>query len=386
MLAVPAVTSTTAVPDAAASSSRSRDTPGRSTLKRPAPHWAHTTGRCEPQREHRSTASSGCATAASHTSQRAMVAHDAQASSRARPVVLSTQATRAPRWMCRSSVDVSSDVAVHGASRLRSTTSRIGQPARSSSRDGAKSGPHPRASSVGAGDTSTHAAPARRARSATTSRACHVGARSSCNASSCSSSTTAAARPGTGAHAAALAPTTTSAPAAATAQSRGCRATDSPARRRRPARSRAWSTDGVTTSVGPRAAAASTVATPSPAGGRRTTARPAATAATASGSSGPGTAVAPRRRSGRPATTPGGEALARSARTGPAQRQAAHSASSSSSGAGPHPVTLATGFRITPRGASPPSSTTQPPTRRPWSGTRTMVPTRTRSAKPSGTT
>ena len=51
-----------------------------------------------------------------------------------------------------------------------------------------------------------------RARSRKTSRACHVGARSSCNASSASSTTTAAHRSGTGASAAMRPPTTTHSP------------------------------------------------------------------------------------------------------------------------------------------------------------------------------
>ncbi len=49
-------------------------------------------------------------------------------------------------------------------------------------------------------------------------------------------------------------------------------------------------------------------------------------------------------------------------------------AKSISSGGGPHPVTLAIGRRSTPSGATVSSSTTQPRTRRPCSGTRTIGP------------
>ena len=57
--------------------------------------------------------------------------------------------------------------------------------------------------------TSSTGTASRRARSIATSRACHVGARSSLSASSPSSSTTTAARSGTGAHTAVRPPTTT---------------------------------------------------------------------------------------------------------------------------------------------------------------------------------
>ena len=69
------------------------------------------------------------------------------------------------------------------------------------------------ASTVGAGDTTDHDAPARAARSCSTSRACQVGERSSWSASSASSTTIAAARSGTGASAAIRPPTTTQSPA-----------------------------------------------------------------------------------------------------------------------------------------------------------------------------
>ena len=111
----------------------------------------------------------------------------------------------------------------HGSSFRRSTISRMGQPARSSLRVGVetRSPAQSSAARVGTGDTSRQGAPARRARSTATSRACQVGARSSCSASSCSSRTTTAPMSGIGAQAAARAPTTTSTPPAAAAQSRG---------------------------------------------------------------------------------------------------------------------------------------------------------------------
>ena len=131
-----------------------------------------------------------------------------------------------------------------------------------------------RPATVGHGDTSSTGAPALRARSTTTSRACHVGLRSSCSASSCSSSTTTAARSGHGAQAADRAPMTTSTPAAAAAHSCGTWATASPARRKRIASRRARSAAGPTTSVGPSRAAAARIGTTSSVGGSRTTPPP----------------------------------------------------------------------------------------------------------------
>ena len=119
----------------------------------------------------------------------------------------------------------------HGSSRLRSTTSTSGQLVPLVvDRPGAPSRSPTAASptTVGHGDTSSTGAPARRARSTTTSRACHVGLRSSCSASSCSSRTTTAARSGHGAHAATRDPMTTSTPAAAAAHSCGHTATLQP--------------------------------------------------------------------------------------------------------------------------------------------------------------
>ena len=96
-----------------------------------------------------------------------------------------------------------------------STTSTAGQPLRSAFRLGVTSGPQPRASRLGHGETSRTGMPARRPRSIATSRACQAGIRSSFKASSCSSITTITAGSATGAHAAARAPIVTPAPAAA---------------------------------------------------------------------------------------------------------------------------------------------------------------------------
>ena len=73
-------------------------------------------------------------------------------------------------------------------------TSTIGQPSRSTDRGWVTSRPASSASSVGHGEASTQGTPARRARSTTTSRACQAGVCSCLWASSCSSSTSTAAR------------------------------------------------------------------------------------------------------------------------------------------------------------------------------------------------
>ena len=113
------------------------------------------------------------------------------------------------------SAEVTSDF-FHGSSSVRSTTSTCGQCSRSRSAVGwtGPSGPasSSMATSVGIGDTYTTGTPARKHRSAITSRACHVGDRSSWSASSCSSITIAAAIPAHGIHAADRVPTTTSTP------------------------------------------------------------------------------------------------------------------------------------------------------------------------------
>ena len=390
--AVAAVTSTTSVPAAAASSSRSRVTPGRIVRNRPAPHCWHTTGRSVPQRRQRSTSLVGLGDGGlAHLAAGDRAAGRAGQQPGPARGVEHAHDPRAARGGGASSGDDSSEVVVHGASRPRSTTSTIGQPARSSARDTVNSRPQPRASSVGAGETSTQGTPARRARSTTTSRACQVGARSSWRASSCSSSTTTAARPATGAHAAARAPITTSAPAAAEAQSRGMEGDGQPGPpqpgreqpglvdRRRDHERGAARGGG---QHGARSGRPSAGAAARPARRRR----PAPSAA--SGSSGCGHA-GDRRRRGRQRRPPrpGGDAVDRNARTGPAHRQAAHCGQvDARPAAGPQPVTLAIGFRATPAGGL--AAQRRRPSRRPAgraAATRTIVPTRTRSASASGT-
>ena len=158
-----------------------------------------------PHRRHTSRPSSSSPTAASQRSHRTRDRHARQARTRARPVMLLTQTT--DRESSRST-SISADVRserFHGSSLRRSTTVTIGQPARSRSRGGWTTPAAPSvstATNVGAGDTATIGTPARRHRSATTSRACHVGVRSSCSASSCSSITSAEAIPAHGIQAA----------------------------------------------------------------------------------------------------------------------------------------------------------------------------------------
>ena len=107
------------------------------------------------------------------------------------------------------------------------------------------------------------------------------------------------------------------------------------------------------------AAAAMMPATSGPtseAGGRRTTASPAASASRAKwGDSLGGAAVTfpgvvAGLGSGRRVTAPGGEAARSSAVRRPAHRHPAHAVRSTTSGAGPSPVTLATGAKRIPSG------------------------------------
>ncbi len=195
---------------------------------------------------------------------------------RPRPGVLCTHTTRAPGVRSAAmSRGVTSEV-FHGSSAPRSTTSTIGHPARADDTGNRNSAP-PTASTpvtVGHGDVATTRAPARRARSTSTSRACQVGARSSCSDSSCSSTTIAVASPGHGAHAAARAPTTTSTPAAARAHSRGTTATRRPRRASAAPIAAARSTDGITTSAGPSPHAATIASNGDTAGGTTTTTSP----------------------------------------------------------------------------------------------------------------
>jgi hypothetical protein len=70
---------------------------------------------------------------------------------------------------------------------------------------------------------------------------------------------------------------------------------------------------------------------------------------------------------------------------GPAHRHAAHSAIATTDGGGPWPLEADRGFAETPAGGSTSSSTTQAPTRRPWSSTRTLLPIRISGSRAVGT-
>ncbi len=287
----------------------------------------------------------------------------------------STQTSRAPGSASRARATSRDEYRPDpGGSGRRSTTSMTGHPLRSSVRDGTMSGPFARASSDGQGDVSTHGTPARRARSTATSRAFHVGARSSWYASSPSSTTSTAPSCGRGAQAPARAPTATQPPAAARAHSWGTRATRCPSPRSRAARKAAAESDGARTRASPCAAAAMATGSTSPAGGIRMTVTPGARVPARSARPGSGSARTAR----------GGDAVPSSCAGRPAHRHAAHRAREITSAGGPQPVTLARGCSGRSVAASPGRPTTHPPMRRPWSGTRTIVPTRTSPARWSG--
>ncbi len=84
-------------------------------------------------------------------------------------------------------------------------------------------------------------------------------------------------------------------------------------------------------------------------------------------------------------TMASGDAVPKKNEAGPAHRQAAHSASSTTAGGGPQPSHDFNGRTLTPAGASTASSTTQPRTLRPWRGMRTRVPTVMSWSQPAGT-
>ena len=204
------------LPAAAVSSSPSRVTPGRRLANADDPHSRHTAGRVAPHLPHTSTpGSSECDGALAALAPREGAASAARQQPRPsgrvdhadHPTVVIAevadqrrrQQRAPPRFLVRSVDDVEDRPAVALARRGRSVP-----PARQC-----------RAVTVGHGDTNTTGTSASRQRSTTTSRACQVGLLSLCNASSCSSITTAAAMPGHGAHAAVRVPITTSTPPAA---------------------------------------------------------------------------------------------------------------------------------------------------------------------------
>ena len=89
--------------------------------------------------------------------------------------------------------------------------------------------------------------------------------------------------------------------------------------------------------------------------------------------------------SGRARTIVGGDATPKKNASGPAQRQAAQRARSTTAGGGPQPSHDFAGSNPTPSGGSASSSTTQPRTVRPCSGTRTRVPIPTSCDQLGGT-
>ncbi len=86
------------------------------------------------------------------------------------------------------------------------------------------------------------------------------------------------------------------------------------------------------------------------------------------------------------ATWFGADADRNTATRGPDQRHAIHSVSATTSGGGPADTTANTSRSFDrPASGATASSITQPRTRRPCSGTRTIAPTRTDSASATGT-
>ena len=317
VLAVAPVTSTTGRPAAASSSSRSRadarpQHDQRATSRTPGTRR----GRSVPQRRQRSRPSSVWATAASQRSQRSSARHDA-AGQQPGPAGRVEHADH-PSGPGRAGGSISG----LGDQRASSTARRrggrrprgCGQPARSSlrrRRRHAVAGPVERLERRARATPAAQGTPARRARSTATSRACQVGARSSCSASSCSSSTTTAARPAPAPTPRPGRPTTTSTPPAAAAQSRGHDGDGQPgaaqAGAEQPAPGRPT---GSTTSVGPgRGRGQDDGRAGRPLGGRRTTASAA------------GQQAAPRRRrparAGRPSTAGAGQRRHRPRRATP---------------------------------------------------------------------
>ena len=242
------------------------------------------------------------------------------------------------------------------------------------------------ASTVGAGVSTRSAAPARRARSTATSRAFQVGARSSSSASSPSSSTTTAARSGTGAHTAARPPITTHAPARARSHVRGAdRVGMFRAEASRP-RVPASLADATATCAARAADGSITTVEPSGASRHVDRARAAAisVAARSPCSGRAGVHRLPRPRPRRPAaTTFGGDAARRKrrqrARPSPrrpaTQRDDVGRRPAPTRPPAPRAASVASGCATS-------ASSTQPRTRRPCSGTRTIVPTRTARGEP----
>ena len=187
------------------------------------------------------------------------------------PLRFTTHSTR--REGLRSSSITADESLPPGAesSSERSATTISGQPAISRSRDGASIARSCSASGVGVADTKIKGMSLRRARSAATSRACHVGEASDWRRSSCSSITMIEPNLGSLAKTAVRVPMTTSTPAAARAHSCGSNAVVTPALATRDFKMVASSTPGTTTSTGPRSTQLQSDGSTSEVGGRRNT-------------------------------------------------------------------------------------------------------------------
>ena len=192
----------------AATSSRTACTPGRNARNLVAPQCAHTGGRVVPQRGHTKSCS-GCATAAPQVVQR--VSSRARAAREdpgpAPPVdhADGAPASSPPPSTARCSAGPSAARQQADPRRLVAQVDDLEPgPAPAQACGGARRDGDPRrAARVERGRRAHQRRPARRRAGrarAPTSRACHVGARSSWNASSLSSSTTTARRSGIGSH------------------------------------------------------------------------------------------------------------------------------------------------------------------------------------------
>ena len=183
--------------------------------------------------------------------QRTTRRHVPHATRRALPLVFKITATRRFRSRIAAITSLDNNDEPHRSSLVLSSTTTFGQPEpHLSSRESTVCALCV-AMQLGTADVSSTGIPARTPRSMATSRAFHVGMRSSWWDSSCSSMTTSTARFGTDAHTAARAPMTTSTPPAARAHSSGYTAVVSPTRRIAAASPLALACVGITTMAGP---------------------------------------------------------------------------------------------------------------------------------------
>ena len=168
------------------------------------------------------------------------------------------------------------------------------------------------------------------------------------SASSCSSITTTTARSGTGAHTVSGADRDAGPRPGLSPVAWQHSDADAGAPHARRAARRA--TVGVTTSAGPRRAAASTSGSGSTDGGRRTTAPRPISASGGRSATSPPIGTVPMSGSGSRDTSVGGDAAVRIVAARPAHRCAAHVASSTTSAGGPMPRTASTSASVTPAG------------------------------------